>query len=560
MKKLINDPSTAVRDMLEGVVALSPSTILLSEENVVIRSGLPEAGQRKVAVLSGGGSGHEPAHAGYVGAGMLTAAVAGDVFTSPSADAVLAGIKAAAGPAGALVIVKNYTGDRLNFGLAAELARAEGIPVEIVVVADDVSLKDTVAAERRRGIAGTVLVHKLAGAAAEQGLPLEEVARIARSGAAELASMGISLGACTLPAVGKPGFTLSEQEIEVGLGIHGEQGVRRMPIASADQLVSLILETIEADGKISGGDRVVLLVNGLGSTPPMEISIVARAAIQELEKRSIVVERAWAGTFLSALDMPGFSLSVMQVDDHKLKLIDTTTDATAWPRGGAVNRKRVLLSSGVQEDAPSHATITEAGVRLFKTAHSIAQALIVAEPHLADLDSVTGDGDLGASMKRGSEAVLALPVEKFGTVSDGMMAMANAMRKAIGGSSGPFYATGLMRASRHLSGAGAPTAKQMAEAFVSAVKAVSELGGANPGDRTMIDALHPAATTFRDRLAEGVNVQAAWKAAVEAGLAGAEATKAMKPRLGRASYLGDRAVGHPDGGAVAVTVWLAAIG
>ena len=560
MKKLINDPSTAVRDMLEGVVALNPSTILLSEENVVIRSALPEVGQRKVAVLSGGGSGHEPAHAGYVGAGMLTAAVAGDVFTSPSADAVLAGIKAAAGPAGALVIVKNYTGDRLNFGLAAELARAEGIPVEIVVVADDVSLKDTVAAERRRGIAGTVLVHKLAGAAAEQGLPLEEVARIARSGAAELASMGISLGACTLPAVGKPGFTLSEQEIEVGLGIHGEQGVRRMPIASADQLVSLILETIEADGKISGGDRVVLLVNGLGSTPPMEISIVARAAIQELEKRSIVVERAWAGTFLSALDMPGFSLSVMQVDDHKLKLIDTTTDATAWPRGGAVNRKRVLLSSGVQEDAPSHATITEAGVRLFKTAHSIAQALIVAEPHLADLDSVTGDGDLGASMKRGSEAVLALPVEKFGTVSDGMMAMANAMRKAIGGSSGPFYATGLMRASRHLSGAGAPTAKQMAEAFVSAVKAVSELGGANPGDRTMIDALHPAATTFRDRLAEGVNVQAAWKAAVEAGLAGAEATKAMKPRLGRASYLGDRAVGHPDGGAVAVTVWLAAIG
>jgi dihydroxyacetone kinase len=333
-----------------------------------------------------------------------------------------------------------------------------------------------------------------------------------------------------------------------------------MPIASADQLVSLILETIAADGKISGGDRVVLLVNGLGSTPPMEISIVARAAIQELEKRSVVVERAWAGTFLSALDMPGFSLSVMQVNDHKLKLIDTATDATAWPRGGAINRKRVLLSAVVQEDSPSHATMTEAGARLFKTAHSIARALIVAEPHLADLDSVTGDGDLGASMKRGSEAVLALPVEKFGTVSDGMMAMANAMRKAIGGSSGPFYATGLMRASLHLSGAGAPTARQMAEAFVSAVEAVSELGGANPGDRTMIDALHPAATTFRDRLAGGMNAQAAWQAAVQAGLAGAEATKAMKPRLGRASYLGDRVVGHPDGGAVAVGIWLAAIG
>jgi dihydroxyacetone kinase len=171
MKKLINDPSTVVRDMLEGVVALSPAAVLLSDENVMIQSGLPDGGDRKVAVLSGGGSGHEPAHAGYVGRGMLTAAVAGEVFTSPSTDAVLAGIRASAGAAGALIIVKNYTGDRLNFGLAAELARAEGIPVEIVVVADDVALKDTVSVDRRRGIAGTVLVHKLAGAAAEQGLP-----------------------------------------------------------------------------------------------------------------------------------------------------------------------------------------------------------------------------------------------------------------------------------------------------------------------------------------------------------------------------------------------------
>lgn len=351
MKKLINDPSAVVRHMLEGVVALSPASILLADENVVIRSGLPEADQRKVAVLSGGGSGHEPAHAGYVGAGMLTAAVAGDVFTSPSTDAVLAGIRASAGPAGALVIVKNYTGDRLNFGLAAELARAEGIPVEIVVVADDVALKDTVPVDRRRGIAGTVLVHKLAGAAAELGLPLSEVAQVARGAAAGLSSMGISLGSCTLPAVGKPGFTLGEREIEVGLGIHGEQGVRRMEIASADDLTSLVLNTIEADGKLKSGDRVVLLVNGLGSTPPMELSIVARSALSILEAKGVSVERAWAGTFLSALDMPGFSLSIMQVDDRALELIDATTDATAWPRGGAVNRRRMLASSRLPVEA-----------------------------------------------------------------------------------------------------------------------------------------------------------------------------------------------------------------
>jgi ATP-dependent dihydroxyacetone kinase len=561
MKKLINEASRVVRDMLEGVVALSPAAVLLAEENVVIRSGLPAGEWRKVAVLSGGGSGHEPAHVGYVGGGMLTAAVAGDVFTSPSTDAVLSGIRASAGPAGALVIVKNYTGDRLNFGLAAELARAEGIPVEIVVVADDVALKDTVPAERRRGIAGTVLVHKLAGAAAEQGLPLMEVARIARSAAESLSSMGISLGSCTLPSVGKPGFVLGDEEIEVGLGIHGEQGVRRMPIASAEELTSLVLGTIEADGKLKRGDRVALLVNGLGSTPPMELSIVARSAVRFLEQKGVTVERAWAGTFLSALDMPGFSLSVMHVDDAALALIDAPTDAGAWPRGGAVNRNRVLPSSTkVGESASSLAAkSTAAGKRLRQVVEVVAKALIAAEPQLTELDSITGDGDLGASMTRGGEAVLALSGESFGDVADGLMAMGNAMRKAIGGSSGPFYATGLMRASRHLAGIEQPTAAQMAEAFVAAVEAISNLGGAKPGDRTMVDALHPAAQMFKDKVSEGTTAGEAWKAAVEAGVAGAEATKTMKPRLGRASYLGERAVGHPDGGAVAVSIWLKAI-
>ncbi len=556
MKKLINDPSAVVRHMLEGVVALSPASILLADENVVIRSGLPEADQRKVAVLSGGGSGHEPAHAGYVGAGMLTAAVAGDVFTSPSTDAVLAGIRASAGPAGALVIVKNYTGDRLNFGLAAELARAEGIPVEIVVVADDVALKDTVPTDRRRGIAGTVLVHKLAGAAAELGLPLSEVAQVARGAVAGLSSMGISLGSCTLPAVGKPGFTLGEREIEVGLGIHGEQGVRRMEIASADDLTSLVLNTIEADGKLKSGDRVVLLVNGLGSTPPMELSIVARSALSILEAKGVSAERAWAGTFLSALDMPGFSLSIMQVDDRALELIDATTDATAWPRGGAVNRHRMLASSRLPVEAQPDREMIAAGARLRQVAEDVAKALIAAEQQLTDLDSVTGDGDLGTSMKRGAEAILALPAQAFADVSSGLSAMGDAMRKAIGGSSGPFYATALMRAARHLAGSDAPTAKDLAEAFVAAVEAVSELGGAKPGDRTMVDALHPAAATFRDRLAEGQSVEVAWGEAVAAGEAGAEATKDMTPRLGRASYLGERAKGHADGGAVAVMVWM----
>lgn len=266
MKKLLNDPHDLVRELLEGTVDLSSGLALMQDENVVVRGDLPAFAERKVAILSGGGSGHEPAHAGYVGRGMLTAAIAGDVFTSPSADAVLAAILAVSGPAGALLIIKNYTGDRLNFGLAAELARQQGIPVEVVVVADDVALHSLVKRERRRGIAGTVLIHKLAGAAAEQGLPLVEIAALARRAAAQLGTMGVGLGACIVPAAGAPGFTLGEDEIEFGLGIHGEKGVERTTMLSADAIVAALLDAIVDDMQLAPGARVALLVNGLGGT------------------------------------------------------------------------------------------------------------------------------------------------------------------------------------------------------------------------------------------------------------------------------------------------------
>jgi len=305
MKKLINRTADIVREMLEGTVGLNPGLALLDTENVVIRAGLPAAADRPVALISGGGAGHEPAHAGYVGRGMLTAAVTGEVFTSPSVDAVLAAIRATAGPAGALLIVKNYTGDRLNFGLAGELAAVEGIPTELVVVADDVALAGLVPRDRRRGIAGTVFVHKIAGAAAESGKSLQEVAAIARAAAARIGTMGVALGACTVPAAAKTGFELAEDEIELRLGIHGEKGVERTGIMSADALVDRLVETIVTDMKIGRGARVALLVNGLGATPPMELAIVARRALAVLREKGITVERAWSGDFLTAIEMPG---------------------------------------------------------------------------------------------------------------------------------------------------------------------------------------------------------------------------------------------------------------
>jgi dihydroxyacetone kinase len=326
MKKLINRPADVVEEMIAGMTAVYPSLRRLPGHTVLVRADLPDAPDRPVALISGGGSGHEPAHAGYVGRGMLSAAVAGDVFTSPSPDAVLAALRAVAGPRGALLVVKNYTGDRLNFGLAAELTRAEGIPVEVVLVADDVALSASIGHAGRRGLAGTILVHKIAGAAAAAGASLAEVAAEARAAATAVRTMGVALSPCTVPAAGRPGFTLGENEIELGLGIHGEPGVHRGPLEPADALVDRLLDAILADLAPVPGARVVLLVNNLGGTPVMELAIVARRAVAVLEERKLILERVYMGTFLSSLEMAGVSLSVLSVDDKRLSRLDAPTD------------------------------------------------------------------------------------------------------------------------------------------------------------------------------------------------------------------------------------------
>ncbi|MDO9502802.1 dihydroxyacetone kinase family protein [Falsiroseomonas sp.] len=554
MKKLVNDPRRVVREMLEGLVDLNPGLALLDAEDVVVRAELPVPAQRPVAVLSGGGAGHEPAHAGYVGPGMLAGAIAGDVFTSPSVDAVLAGIRAAAGPRGALLVVKNYTGDRLNFGLAAALATAEGIPTRVVVVADDAALHETVAPERRRGIAGTVLVHKVAGAAAAAGLDLDAVLAEAEAAAGAVVTMGVALGACTVPAAGVPGFALGEDEMELGLGIHGEQGVRRAPMAPADAIVGTILDTLVTDAGLREGDQVALLVNGLGGTPPMELSVVARAALAGLRARGIEVPRGWAGNFMTALEMPGCSISLMRLDAARLARLDAPAGAPAWP-GGGVLAPRATVATPAEAEA-SHPEPSPLAPALRRVALAVAAALEAEEAALTALDSHAGDGDLGLSMARGAAAIRALPEAAFATPASALAAMAQALRRAIAGSSGPFYATALLRAAQVM-GEGEADRAAWAEAFRQAVAAIGELGGARPGDRTMLDALHPAAEAFA--AVPGTPAEA-WAAAVAAAEAGTAATATMRPRLGRAAYLGDRALGQPDAGASAVLVWMRAIG
>jgi dihydroxyacetone kinase len=553
MKKLVNDPRRVVREMLEGVCDLDPGLALLADHDVVVRAGLATPKGRAVAVISGGGSGHEPAHAGYVGPGLLTAAVAGDVFTSPSVDAVLAAIRAAAGPAGAVLIVKNYTGDRLNFGLAAELARSAGIPVEIVVVADDLALRDTVPRERRRGIAGTVLVHKIAGAAAAAGCSAAEVARLATEAAAALGSMGVALGACTVPAVGHPGFTLGDNEIELGLGIHGEKGVERSAVAPADVLVDCLLDAIRADLGLAKGQSVALLVNGLGGTPQMELAIVARRALAALRANGLVIERAWQGSLLTALEMPGCSLSILKLDARRIDLLDAPASAAAWPGSGRIGLARKTVAAARLAPASARAS-GPLSRRLQLMARAAAAALKQAEPLLTDLDTKAGDGDLGLGMTRGAAAISTLDLADFADPPTALRSIGEAMRRAIGGSSGPFYAVALIRAAREL-----PTEPRLvdwAKAFRAGVEAIAELGGAKAGDCTMLDALLPAVASFETSPEDPAHALAAAATAAEAGAA---ATAAMRARRGRASYLGDRAVGIADGGATTVAIWLRAL-
>jgi dihydroxyacetone kinase len=543
--------------MLEGQVGLNIGQALLTDENVVLRADLGPVEARQVAVISGGGSGHEPAHAGYVGTGMLHAAVAGEVFTSPPTDAVLAAIRAAAGPAGVLLIVKNYTGDRLNFGLAAEFARAEGIPVETVIVADDVALRGTVAPEHRRGLAGTVLVHKVAGAASAAGLDLAAVATEAHQAASATGTMGVALGACIVPG-GGAGFSLAADELELGLGIHGEAGVRRAKLMPADAIVEELLTSILAGLPLPSRAQVVLLVNGLGGTPPMELAIVARKALARLRAMGLQVERAWSGNFMTALEMPGVSLSLMEVDGARLERLDASTHAPAWPgRGHLAGSIPLRPPTPAPTRAGPMTTPTSAGRAAKQAALRVAEALVAAEAQLTALDAAAGDGDLGLSMTRASSAIRSISAPHWATPPIALKQLATVLGRAIAGSSGPFYATALMRAARGLPDDPGP--HDWVRALEAAIAAIIELGGARPGDRTMLDALLPAATAFRAALHAGKAPATIWADGLQAAREGADATTGMHPRVGRAAYLGERALGHADAGAVAVTVWLAAI-
>ncbi|XP_057881409.1 triokinase/FMN cyclase [Melospiza melodia melodia] len=566
-KKLVTTVSGCADDSLAGVVACNPGLRLLQGHRVVLRDDL-QAIRGRVALLSGGGSGHEPAHAGYVGKGMLTGVVAGTMFASPSVGSILAAIRAVAqaGAAGILLIVKNYTGDRLNFGMALERARAEGTDVRMVVVGDDCAFTKPGKAGRR-GICGTILIHKVAGALAEEGASLDEVEKKAMAAAKVMGTLGLSLSPCSIPG-SKPSFQLAEDEMELGLGIHGEAGVRRMKMLPADKAVETMLTHMTDPSSASHlslkpGSSVVLIVNNLGGLSCLELGIVAGAAVRYLENQGIRIVRAMVGSFMTAMEMAGVSLTLMLVDEELLRLIDAKTMAMAWPNilvGPATTRKEEVPAPIEPPRKAEDETGTGLSTaRVERVLQRVCSTLLDMKEKLNELDRGAGDGDCGHTHAQAAQAIQewmrsrpppAAPALLFSSLADVVLAQ-------MGGSSGVLYGLFLTAAGQSLRGRSDSGA--WADAMDAGIEAMQRYGGAAPGDRTMLDSLFAAGQALHSLRSPGADPLQVLAAAVQSAEAAAEATRHMQAGAGRASYVHSSRLDQPDAGAVAVAAVLGAV-
>ncbi|MDD9908080.1 MAG: dihydroxyacetone kinase subunit DhaK [Ahrensia sp.] len=532
MSQFINQREDVVTEAIDGVLTASGGTLCrldgFPQIKVVLRSDWDKS---KVALVSGGGSGHEPAHAGFVGKGMLAAAVCGDVFASPSVDAVLAGILAVTGPAGCLLIVKNYTGDRLNFGLAAERARAFGLKVEMVIVDDDIALPDL---PQPRGVAGTLFIHKIAGALAEHGEPLETVAEAARKVRDGVVSLGMSLDTCTVPGSPKED-RIPHGKAELGLGIHGEAGIEQVDFRDAKQAMDLVTSKLEA--KAPAGD-LVALVNNLGATTPLEMSILT-TELMNSPLGGRISDLIGPAPLMTSLDMRGFSISLIAPDAELTTLLRETVDLPAWPGVAAVAKPALVpIPDGVTHIQPTPSA--HPGHRAF--VETCCDILLAAEKLLNALDAKSGDGDTGSTLAMAARDLkAALDRLPLADLTQLYRAIGNELSQTMGGSSGVLLAI-FFSAAGEASSKGADTV----DALKEGLERVMQVGGAKPGDRTMIDALGPAL----DRLGDGI------AAAAAAAREGADHTATItQAKAGRASYVSAANLeGNNDPGAEAVAI------
>ncbi len=530
MSLFVNSKDTIVTDAIDGLLAVSQGRLQRLDGyphiKVVQRA---DWDRSKVALVSGGGSGHEPAHAGFVGQGMLTAAVCGDVFASPSVDAVLAGILSVTGKAGCLLIVKNYTGDRLNFGLAAERARAFGLKVSMVVVDDDIALPDL---PQPRGVAGTLFVHKIAGALAEDGADLDTVTEAARRVIAGTVSLGMSLDTCTVPGAPKEN-RIPAGKAELGLGIHGEPGIEQVEFSDARSAIAMVAERLQA---AMGPGPHVALINNLGGTPPLEMSILANDLLNSGIGGQIAATIGPA-PMMTSLDMRGFSVSLMPADEADIALLARPVGPWAWPGLAARAHAPVLpLPDGLAPIKPM-ASAHPARKQLIETCCDI---FLTMEADLNALDAKSGDGDTGTTLATAARALKgAVDRLPLADLTQLFRAIGEELSQTMGGSSGVLLAIFFSAA-----GDASASGRTPIDALRAGLERVQEVGGARPGDRTMIDALEPALAALPDGL----------PAAAAVARAGADRTAGItRARAGRASYISpDMLAGHNDPGAEAI--------
>lgn len=589
MKKIMNTAESFVYDMCHGLAKAHPELEFVEKYKVVKKKVVD---RNKVTLISGGGSGHEPAHAGFVGTGMLDAAVCGDIFASPSQIQVYNALKLTASKKGTLMIVKNYSGDCMNFNNAGALAKDDGIEVDAVYVNDDIAVKDSLYTVGRRGVAGTVFVHKIAGAAAEQGKSLPEVKAVAEKVIANIRSFGFALTSCTVPAAGSPTFEIGEDEMEFGVGIHGEPGRKREKLITADELAARIVPDIAEDLKLVKGEEIALLINGFGGTPLQELYLFNNSVTNELEKAGIKIYKTLVGNYMTSIDMAGASVTFMRLDDELKAYLDypVSTPAITW--GGsskedlaareaiaalakalnvtpaAFSKKEAVAEEAAAVEEEEGKTYKFEGKAVIgekintpgmgKLVGLMADIIIENEVPFCKADRC-GDGDFGMSIAKGFKQLKAdWDTRKKGDIGEFLVSCSEIIMEYCGGASGPIWGSAFRYAGKAVQGKKEIALKDLAAIFQAAVEGVQETGrksfgkGAVVGDKTLIDALVPAADTLTDAAEKGMKMKDAMKASAAAAVAGAEATKYIQAKMGRAGVTDSE--GYPDAGAYGLGV------
>jgi dihydroxyacetone kinase len=563
MTTIFDAPEDFAATALAGFADIYSRHVRLVRGGVVRATKAPEG---KVSVVVGGGSGHYPAFAGYVGHGMADAAVAGDVFASPSTAAVARVCRQADHGGGILLGFGNYAGDVLNFGVAAERLRAEGIDVRIVPVTDDVASATTEARAKRRGIAGDLVVFKIAGAAAEAGLGLDEVERVARHANDRTVSFGVAFGGCTLPGAGEPLFTVPKGRMALGLGIHGEPGIKEEAIVTASELAALLAGKLLAE-RPAGATRAAVLLNGLGSTKYEELFVLWTRVSALLMEAGLTIVAPEVGEYVTSLDMQGCSLTIMWLDEELEGYWVAACDTPVLKRDGVARQEAAARTAPDEDAVPDFAPASDASRKdaacIAGIVGRMSGALKEAEEELGRIDAQAGDGDHGQGMRRGSAAAreAADDAVSLGAGAASTLAAAgDAWADRAGGTSGALWGLLLRSWSNALSDDGAMEEAAVVAGARLALDAVMRLGGARVGDKTLVDALVPFVDALEASFAAGKPLQAAWMDAAAAAQKAADATTALTPKLGRARPLAERSIGHPDAGAISLALVARVVG